>query len=96
MTVFAVLSPRADPRLAAQIASQYPDHKEYGSNVWLLQSKDTALEVSHRLGVSVRNAEGTATSQFGHVMVIQLASSYWGFGPTDVWDWLKSAFERTA
>lgn len=96
MSVFAILTPTANPPLSFQISQIYPDHLEVSDRSWLIFTEDTSLGVSRKLGVSERNEQGAVTSQFGHILVIQVSSSYWGYGSTSTWEWLKSALERSA
>ena len=96
MAVFAVVSKVLQPALAARIAQSYPELFEWSDRAWIIQTNDNATKIARNLGVSERDASGQESSEFGHVVVLQLAPSYWGYGPTPIWEWMKSAFERVS
>lgn len=58
----------------------------------LVRSKGTSVELSNQLGIST---EDRAVSRTGSAMVTSL-TTYYGRGPTDMWEWLKTRFEGYA
>jgi hypothetical protein len=94
MAVYTIIATVALPGLAADVAREYPEHHAWSDRAWAVRTDDTAQTVAGKLGVSGRDAAGNAASKYGHIVVMQATSNYWGFGPTPFWDWLKSAFER--
>jgi hypothetical protein len=57
---------------------------------WLVNFKGTTVELSHLLGVT--NADNTGIFPLGSVLVTSVGS-YYGRGPTQMWDWLKTRVE---
>ena len=96
MAVFAIMARQAQPPLGEAIEILFPDHIAWGPNVWLVQSDETAIKISQKLGVSDADDSGATTSAFGHIVVVKLASSYWGWATSEFWDWLQAAFEKAS
>ena len=61
---------------------------------WLVKFKGTTVELSHKLGIT-SPALPPAPSTLGSTMVVAI-TSYYGRGPTDMWEWLKTRFEAGA
>ncbi len=57
---------------------------------WFVDFPGTTIELSKALGVT-GVPEGVAP--LGSVLIVAV-SSYFGRGPTDMWEWLKTRFER--
>jgi hypothetical protein len=95
MALYAVIAKAQNTVLQNRIALHYPDFQAWSDQTWIVHSDDTAEAISLKLGVSQRDSQGTVTSEVGHVLVVKLAASYWGFGPNFFWDWLRSAFQRS-
>jgi hypothetical protein len=57
---------------------------------WLVTFKGTTVELSHLLGVTNPTNEGAFP--LGSVLVTSIGS-YYGRGPTQMWEWLKTRAE---
>ncbi len=66
-------------------------HKLQNDMGWLVRHSGTTTEVSNHLGLTGQ-PQGER-SPIGSAMVT-LVSSYYGRGPADMWEWLKTRFER--
>lgn len=69
-------------------ADRYPLPNQSGWFVWF---DGTTVELSKFLGIT--GQEHGEASPVGST-VVALISSYYGRGPTDMWEWLKTRFER--
>lgn len=58
---------------------------------WLVSHPGTTVEVSNALGLTA--STGDHHPQLGSAMVT-LVGSYYGRGPTTMWEWLKTRFEN--
>lgn len=61
-----------------------------GAAGWLVRHKGTSIEVSHVLEITGQ-PQGEK-SPVGSAMVTLIAA-YYGRGPSDLWEWLKTRFE---
>ena len=57
---------------------------------WLVSFKGTTVELSHLLGVTNPTNEGGFP--LGSVIIASIGS-YYGRGPTQMWEWLKTRAE---
>lgn len=57
---------------------------------FLVSFKGTSIELSNLIGIT--SADRGQPSTLGSAMVTTVAS-YYGRGPTDMWEWLKTRFE---
>lgn len=57
---------------------------------WLVRHKGTSVEVSHQL--TITGQQPGERSPIGSALVT-LVSGYYGRGPSDLWEWLKTRFE---
>lgn len=92
MTIFAILLPTPQPRLAEAIKAAYPDKSlSLNDTQFLVSSSGTAMEVSAKIGVAdpSNRQEPTVGSA-----VIFATTSYYGRAPTPVWDWVKAKLEK--
>lgn len=94
MATFAIISATPSDAFKAQVAAIYPDNHTFRDGVIFVTSASTAQQIARSLGVSPVDDEGKSSSQFGHLLVIQVTSNYWGFGVSTLWDWMKSSFEK--
>jgi hypothetical protein len=62
-----------------------------GNRGWFVRSELTSIELSNAIGITGPTWEGPALYASAIVAPI---SSYYGRGPTDMWEWLKSRMER--
>jgi hypothetical protein len=91
MTIFAILMPAPQPRLAEQIKITFPnDHLAINDTQWLVSATGTAVDLSAKLGVVDPRNPGTAAS--GNAIIFA-TPSYHGRAPTPVWDWIKAKLE---
>lgn len=60
---------------------------------WFVKFSGTTVELSNAIGIS--GQEKGVTSTLGSALVTSLLS-YYGRGPTDMWEWLKTRFEAAA
>lgn len=57
---------------------------------WLIRSDRTSVELSNEIGVT--NPENTPTP-IGSAIIVTI-SSYYGRGPVDMWEWIKTRMEK--
>jgi hypothetical protein len=92
MTIFAILLPSAQPALVEAIKAAYPNNwHELSETQWLVSSKETATEVSNKIGVSSVVPNFTPKG----IAVIFATSSYFGRAPATLWDWIKVKLESS-
>lgn len=91
MSVFTVISTRDNTAsLEEAVTRSFPDdHYMLTDNVWLVSSPRTARQVAETIGA-------TKGGTLSGVVVLQAAPAYYGLANTDVWDWLRSAIEKSA
>lgn len=58
---------------------------------WFVEHKGTTVEVSAFIGIT--GHPPGEKSKIGSTLVIPI-TSYYGIGPSDMWEWLKSRLER--
>lgn len=91
MTIFAVLLPAPNAKLEAAIKAAFPnDHFMINNTQWLISATSTVVDITAKLGVY--NAAAPQTQSIGNAIVFA-TSSYYGRGPTAVWDWIKAKLE---
>ena len=66
-------------------------HQLQADRGWLIKFEGTTIELSNHLRITGQ-AEGIP-SPVGPSMVVPI-SGYYGRGPTDMWEWLKTRFEQ--
>lgn len=94
MATFLITTKKPDPRVAAALESKFAgNYMPYADNVWLLTANGTAQAISAEMGVKAR-VEGERYDGVSDIVVFKLTPTYWGFNSTDVWDWLKTSFQR--
>lgn len=62
---------------------------------WLVTFKGTSKELCDRLGIDNRPVGDPAILKVGSAIVVPV-TSYYGLGPTDMWEWLKTRIEAGA
>jgi len=72
-------------------AKEIDCHKLQADRGWLIKFDGTSIELSDRLGITGQN-QGE-TPPVGSAIVVPV-SSYYGRGPTDMWEWLKTRLEQ--
>jgi hypothetical protein len=92
MTIFTILMPSAQPSLTEAIKKHYAsDNYPLTDTQWLVSSKETAAEVSNKLGITGPPVPDTPV----HIAVVFATSSYFGRAPATVWDWIKVKLESS-
>lgn len=87
MTVFAVLPISARDKLEKAIEAQMPEaNKLLPNGSWLIAFDGTAVELSNKLGITPDGANGTG--------IVLAVASYYGRAPVDIWEWVKSRWEK--
>lgn len=82
----------AQVRAAVQRAIPAADwHELQGQAGWLVHYVGTSVELSNELGIT--SADKTMPSKTGSAMVTSVGT-YYGRGPSTMWEWLKTRFER--
>lgn len=78
--------------LAGAIASTFPA-KDFFTLMndagWFVDFHGTSIELSARIGIT---AGGSDKPRLGSALVTPI-TSYYGRGPADMWEWLKTRFE---
>lgn len=65
-------------------------HKLQSERGWLIKYDGTSIELSNKIGVTGQ-APGE-TSPVGPTIIVPV-STYYGRGPGDMWEWLKTRIE---
>ena len=58
---------------------------------WLIKYEGTSVELSNHIGLT--GQEQGQSSQIGSAIIVPV-SGYYGRGPTDMWEWLKTRLEQ--
>lgn len=66
-------------------------HKLQSERGWLIKFDGTSIELSNHLRIT--GQESGIPSPVGASIVAPI-SGYYGRGPTDMWEWLKTRFEQ--
>jgi hypothetical protein len=81
MAIFAVVAVQYDDRLRIAVEREYAQRVSVAHGHWLIVSPGTAQEVATKLG--------TPNGSVGQVIIYNVGG-YFGFAPTNIWEWLKS------
>jgi hypothetical protein len=95
MPVYVAVPLQADKSLlSAAVELKFPEpadrYKLQADSGWLINFPGTTVELSNLLGITGQ-PQGQP-SPLGSAMVIPV-SGYFGRGPTDMWEWLKTRLE---
>jgi hypothetical protein len=91
MTIFAILLPAPQPKLAEAIKEAYPtEHFSINDTQWLISANGTAVDVTAKIGIYDAKQPERPPTGGGIVFAI---TSYYGRAPTPVWDWIKAKLE---
>lgn len=91
MAIFVVLFPEPRPQLAEKIVQEFAEgHFKLGELQWIISSSLSIIELTAKLGI-YDTKEPTSPSLGG--AVVFSVSSYYGLGPTILWDWLRAKQE---
>lgn len=75
----------------AAIVDESHRYELQNSAGWLVNFKGTSVELSHAIGITDSDPE--KTPKIGSAIITTL-TSYYGRGPTDMWEWLAAQFEN--
>jgi hypothetical protein len=94
MTIFAVMMPITQPKLAEAIASAFPnDHLQVTETQWLISSTKTVGQVTADIGIyDPAKADQPPTG----VAIVFSVAAYSGRSPQTVWDWIRAKLEPRA
>jgi hypothetical protein len=92
MTVFAVLMPTPQPKLAETIKTHFPkDYLSVNETQWLISTSGTVTELCATIGIyDPAKPQAPATGE----AIIFATSAYFGRAPTTIWDWIKAKLEN--
>jgi hypothetical protein len=80
MTIFAIISPAANPALGAAVQAHFPKNLEYAPGQFVVSvGAMTAQQVSNRIA-----PDGSK----GKFVVFSVAA-YWGHHDKNLWEWLS-------
>jgi hypothetical protein len=81
MTIFSVTALSNEAQIEAAVKRVYPnDHFKLAPNQFLVAARGTSKDVSDALDIS------TGKTGLG---VIATMSGYFGYAPTNIWEWIK-------
>lgn len=80
-----------DAAVERQIAAPTDRYRLPAGRGWLIRFPGTSVELSNHVGITGQ-AEG-APALLGSALVIPV-TAYYGRGPTEMWEWLKTRFEQ--
>ena len=72
------------------IASNSDRYKLQSDRGWLIRFDGTSVELSNHIGLT--GQEQGKPSLIGSAIIVPV-SGYYGRGPTDMWEWLKTRLE---
>lgn len=80
--------------LDAAVESHIPAHDRYklqANRGWLIKFDGTTVELSN--AITVTGQEQGQPAPIGPALIIPVAN-YYGRGPADMWEWLKTRLEQ--
>lgn len=80
-----------DAAVENRISSTTDRYKLQSNRGWLIKFDGTTVELSNHIGLT--GQEKGAPSPLGSAIVVPV-SGYFGRGPTDMWEWLKTRLEQ--
>ena len=82
MATFVVIPIKGkDNVLNARVQGQHPRALQLPRGEWLVRYNGTSKQLSDSLGLSDNKLSCTG--------IVLNVSSYWGFGPKSLWEWLE-------
>lgn len=78
-----------DAAVRQSISSPADRYKLQSDRGWLIKFAGTSVELSDHLGLTGPKAP----SHLGSAIIVPVAG-YYGLGPTDMWEWLKTRLEQ--
>jgi hypothetical protein len=90
MTVFVAMSRRSDPRFRPAIEALYPGKfYHWNSNTSFVSVKGSAKSVADSIEGNFADLEEKRPEKpTGHIVVLAVTSSYWGWTDTALWEWI--------
>ncbi len=79
-----------DEAVERNIASHSDRYKLQSDRGWLIRFDGTSVELSDHIGLT--GQEQGHPSPIGSAIIVPV-SGYYGRGPTDMWEWLKTRLE---
>ncbi len=80
-----------DSAVQQRIELQADRYKLQSNRGWLIKFDGTTVELSNHLGLTGQDKGEPAPLGSGIVVPV---SGYYGRGPTDMWEWLKTRLEE--
>lgn len=80
--------------LNAAVESSIPEadrHKLQADRGWLIRYNGTSIELSDKIGITGQTPG--ETSRVGPTIIVPV-STYYGRGPAEMWEWLKTRIEQ--
>jgi L-ascorbate metabolism protein UlaG (beta-lactamase superfamily) len=79
-----------DSAVEQRISSSADRYKLQTNSGWLIKFDGTTVELSNKIGVT---GQEKGVAPLGSVIFVPV-SGYYGRGPNDMWEWLKTRLER--
>lgn len=90
MATFALMMAHPDPRVPIAVTAHYPgQHFKWTDSLYFLSTTDTAMEIGDKLGVKRLTDDGGVDN----VAIVRVGTSYWGWGPQEMWSFLQRSLE---
>jgi hypothetical protein len=89
MSVFVILGRGSTnpPGLTDAIESSYEGRSfRYADNIWFVIADQSARQISDQLNLK--------RGGIGRALVMRLTGDYGGMSQPEIWDWLRTAFEK--
>jgi hypothetical protein len=94
MTVYAILTRNPQQDFVGAVSRAFPEAQMWSNHVAFVQDAGSAIDVSRRIGVRARSADGSEVLPgLDQIVVIEVSPNYWGFTDSALWAWLKKSFE---
>jgi hypothetical protein len=80
-----------DAAVEQRIANPADRHRLQSNRGWLIKFGGTTIELSNHLQITGQEKGMLSTVESTIVVPV---TGYYGRGPTDMWEWLKTRFEQ--
>lgn len=80
-----------DEAVIKNIASESDRYQLQSERGWLIKFDGTSVELSNHLGIT---GQGPGEKSSVGSAIIVPVSAYFGRGPTDMWEWIKTRLEQ--
>jgi hypothetical protein len=95
MTIFVVIPLLEDPASLGETVEEHigasDRYRLQADAGWLIKFDGTTTELSHKLEITDQPKDTVARVQ--SAIVLPIGGSYYGRGPADMWEWLKTRME---